>query len=291
MDELILHLGAHKTATTYIQKQLEKNSAYFPNDITYLPLNIVRTNITTHIRSKKNDDFAIMKVKETLEQYKSSNKIIISDENMLGNARLAQKGILYTDLDKSLNRIQKCFSEVNRIKVVFCIRNYSDFLASLYCEYLRHNTYCTIEKYLDDFNIEQSNWLTIYNELSNKFGNENVFLYDFASFDSLEIIDLLTPEEISPIVFPLKKGMGISRPTYSLTFIKLLQKMNELYDEKTTKSILSELEKSKLILELNKGKKFQLKNTVRKDFSQIYKEHYRELFLTGNIVNGSIDEK
>ena len=77
-----LHVGAHKTATTYIQSRL-LNSQDVLNSagISIVPTGQFRKRITSQVL---NSDFAPVQLSRLLEEYAGYKRVIISDENLLG---------------------------------------------------------------------------------------------------------------------------------------------------------------------------------------------------------------
>lgn len=283
MNELILHLGAHKTATTFLQKQLEMNSRNFPEDIHYLPLKETREYLTIPIRRNEN----ISEIRTNLYKIIGKDKLstlIVSDENLLGSAWKLKKGNLFQEIEEILLRVTEIFD--TEIKIVFSIRNYSDFITSLYCEYLRHNTICPIDVFLKKFDIEKSNWVNLYKQIISVFGDKNIFLYDFDSFNDEEFLQLVCPDRFNPQLFQLSGKNYISRPTLSQSFIRLLDQMQQIYNKNLSYRVFKFLEDSPFQEELNRGKRFTLNANLKENLNKIYRKHYLKLYQTGRLING-----
>ena len=68
-----------------------------------------------------------------------------------------------------------------RLKVFFSIRDYPDFLSSVYVEILRHHPYLSFGEFLNGLYEDLPNlWKEAYDNLVRLFGEENVTIWDFA---------------------------------------------------------------------------------------------------------------
>ena len=113
MTEVLIHLGAHRTGTSTLQKSLSLNQSA-------LLQSGVQTVIPPYSRQINPEDIHI-----------DQPKFLISEENMLGTMEnnLWQEG-LYPDAQKQLQRYQNLMADSD--KILFSIRNYVDFWTSVF---------------------------------------------------------------------------------------------------------------------------------------------------------------
>lgn len=113
MTEVLIHLGAHRTGTSTLQKFLSLNQSA-------LLQSGVQTVIPPYSRQINPEDIHI-----------DQPKFLISEENMLGTMEnnLWQEG-LYPDAQKQLQRYQNLMADSD--KILFSIRNYVDFWTSVF---------------------------------------------------------------------------------------------------------------------------------------------------------------
>lgn len=110
MSRITIHIGLHKTGTTFLQKELLKN--------------IPETSVIRGWYSHRQ----LLNVNE-------DNNLIISDEGISG--RLFHKEYL-TDFYSNIKKIKKIYGNP---KIIFGIRNQESFIASVYKQYLQEQRY------------------------------------------------------------------------------------------------------------------------------------------------------
>lgn len=188
-QRIVLHLGVHKTATTYIQSRLEQNIEQLnAQGIAYVPLLEFRQQITRHLND---DSFDRHTVAEVLKPFSSFSTLILSDENILGSAR-PHDGLLYSGyLPRVRKVVNACYGK--KLEVHITLRNYHDFLVSRYSEILRHRSFISFDHYIEKLNIDKISWVYIIEDLlSLNFINkihitlfEELFSHENAYFNAL----------------------------------------------------------------------------------------------------------
>lgn len=139
--EVYLHLGAHKTATTFIQQTLQSNADKLAKIGIFTPkLEDIRVAITPGMAGKPMLDFeeciSFMLENEALFQGIAPNRVILSDENMVGfPAEIFAKGAFYLDAKQRL-KVLKSWLPVAPAKIVFALRPYTTFFSSAYAQWL-----------------------------------------------------------------------------------------------------------------------------------------------------------
>ncbi len=246
MKRVILHLGAHKTATTFLQKQMLAHSNNH-TDLDVIPISYLRKGFTNHVRNGipfKKDSF------DPKSRLINTNIIrLISDENLLTSPALLKKGKLYLNLDEKLKRLKLILGENSHYSIFFSIRNYKSYLTSMYCEYLRHNNFCTFSNYLENFEIEKSNWTNVYMKLSRFFGKENVTILNFDCFEPLETLKVILPNEHDVKIVKLPDSNAQVRATLPHKLINILQFVSTEVNPLLAKNILTLLEKNNIGME------------------------------------------
>jgi hypothetical protein len=177
----VLHLGAHKTATTFIQNTLELNiSTLHDHGIEYPTLSFLRDNITPLV-GRDNDSIRIYFHKILNSEY---DRVIFSDENFIGvPPSLLRSGRLYPDL---INRMRIFADQFSELEVYFTIRSYEQFWPSYYVEIIRHQPFMSWQEFLFHFEFESANWFDVVSRLVDLFGAEHIKILDYSNFRSQE---------------------------------------------------------------------------------------------------------
>lgn len=163
-----LHFGLHKTATTYIQENLEQidNPAF---------------------HYTKLDEFRLLLKKQGYYKYLKSldfnKRILISDENLIGGNGTALSGSLYPDLSSRINKILYPYKNRELLTIYISIRPITSFLPSQYCEYLRWNKYISYDDFTRKINVSKVLWTDVLKETL-IFNNDLQFnIFNFEKFN------------------------------------------------------------------------------------------------------------
>jgi len=175
-----LHIGLHKTASTYLQK------IFFPNIKDLVVLNNISTEIDTwfvksFIDAPSNvfDNFKFIhdfKKKTNIKNINSRLVTCISEENLSGN--------IYTgdNMIEICNRIHNSFEPR---KILIILRNQVDMLLSLYSNYIHHKGKSNFEKWLNgdakklQLLINKLNYSNLISLYIKNFGEDKVAIYTY----------------------------------------------------------------------------------------------------------------
>jgi hypothetical protein len=176
---IVLHLGAHKTATTYVQAALELSRGRLRDvGVGYVPLTQLRSTVTERLGFGRRGlpDAA----RRLLEEHRGSNRLILSDENIIGGLKPTGAGFYGRRgmrLAKLLNAL-----DGREIQICFAIRSYGEFISAMYCEYIRHHPFVTAQSYLRRFNPQTFSWLPVIQTFIATAGAKNVVIWRFEDF-------------------------------------------------------------------------------------------------------------
>lgn len=200
---IILHLGVHKTATTYLQHILQENDKRLELSgmKAHTPPKLRELKYGHLLRSSLSDQAALGEftaLNESLIDGTPSRTIVISEENILGAPRDFKKcKSLYSHADKLLCGLSKQVRGHN-VKILICLRSLSTFLPSIYCEYLRHNQdYLPFSDFYSDLNLKKASWFKLVESIQKNFPGIEIVAWDFAilkkSGGLTEILEELLP--------------------------------------------------------------------------------------------------
>ena len=183
MPEVFIHLGVHKTATTFTQHILFQNQKELRvNGVGFTELPQVRGTLTNHL---KNEPYRHESCEPFLSSLRNFDRIIISDENILGSCVPVQGVDIYPDGDRYVSRLrsvlQSSHSHFERVWFV-ALRSYPDFFTSAYCEFLRHNNFVTQREYLAKLNWRKFHWGPLLEKIRNAIGDDRLVIADFSDF-------------------------------------------------------------------------------------------------------------
>lgn len=143
--EIVLHLGAHKTATTYLQVLLERNvvaleqhNIGLAHPKTLRPMFAVapRRNFPSERAHRiSSRTWALNQVIDTAVDLQR-RRLVISEEQLIGSLRALMSGRgLYRDVQKELRAVTGALQD-HPVRVMMCIRSYDSFFVSAYGQVL-----------------------------------------------------------------------------------------------------------------------------------------------------------
>lgn len=226
----IIHIGPHKTGSTYIQKTLFDNKTRLKEvGIEYSEI-LKKGHIAHHDLAEKFYTKQYDRAIEILTDIKSTNlDILISSEN-------------FDRLDAEDVNILAQAIKGYRVEIIFFKRRLDDLLVSNWQESVKHGGVESWSKYffrhlLKPFSSEVLNNSKTIDLYINEFGKEKIQIIDFdnAKKSGEDICDLF----FETINAPKLKGVG-SRSSVNTSlpysYIEIIRVLNVLYIQKNMKS-------------------------------------------------------
>jgi hypothetical protein len=161
-----VHLGAHKTATTRLQRHWLARSQAPGATATCPPLAEVRTQLTPVCsaptakgKAQGDDARRLAAARSWVQQLAAAGRPrLLSDENLIGSCeRLFATQALYTSVLPRLQR-RAPVHVGQRVRVWLSVREYGAFLRSAYCETLRHGPYRPFRQAYSGFDFASRDW-------------------------------------------------------------------------------------------------------------------------------------
>ena len=243
-ETLILHLGLHKTATTALQEFLAGEAKpLLEHGVVYLRLARMRSDLTPLITSAAKPDRAALG--RFVDQVHKP-VLLLSDENILGSPGDITGGALYPFAENRIRRFCDQFAD-RRIRLFLTVRSPAAFLASMFCEFLRHNRWLDFADYARGFDVEGFSYVEIFGWLGTLPRHVSVTVTPFenARGGGVRVITERLLEAacgpghgIDPAGFP----DGRSRASYSVEELDLAATVAERADPKTAQHFLNMLD-------------------------------------------------
>jgi len=238
-----LHIGAHKTATTFIQKVLRASKGSLSgHGVKYVPMQNVRKNVTHGIRAHKNRGVSRSATVTRIREYVESRfpddytTLVISEENLVGNCReLYTKSDLYPDIAVRLQLVAEAL-QVYEVDVYFCMRGYVDFLPSAYCEFLRHNDFITFETFLGGVDPDKHYWVGVIDRISGVFGSDHTHVWAYEDFRKHS--ERIMAELVSSADIRFTYDIEDARLSMSDMSIRALTKLDEILSPAETRKLV-----------------------------------------------------
>jgi len=236
------HVGAHKTATTYMQSSLRSNRERLAAcNIDFVDLwarqpaeRLYRRSLTLSIESGSPESRDLSDLATNLRDIVTDaspsrhSLAVLSFENMLGSYDLTRGPAPYPYAAAAAQHIVDAFPDSD-IQLFFSIRSLDRFLESGYLQRVvtRRETR-KFEQYVSEVDLEALSWIRVVRALESVVGAENLTLWEYESFFSAEAEiwrDLLNSDDPkSLLVSPAKK----SNSSLSAKGLKYMRSINRV---------------------------------------------------------------
>ena len=228
-----LHLGAHKTATTYIQAAFSRNArSLAANGIAYIPMREFRSWRRSLLRfhARLTAGPSSVKFDRRLRKWNPERfqTCIISDENMIGTCGgMVGAGKLYPQLRTKLGTVAGMVSE-HELRLFISIRCYASFYAAAYCEALRYGNGCSAEVFKRRLEPASRRWRDVLAEIADLFPASPIVVWPYETFrqSQTEIFDALAGKEIAK---RLHLPNEVLRPSPSQAAVDRAQKFGKRF--------------------------------------------------------------
>jgi hypothetical protein len=184
MPRMIMHIGAHKTATSYMQKKLALNVDLLNRrNIHYDPLDIFRKEFTRLLNE------GVTRESEWIRELRGTARgmnVLVSEENIMGvPGDLVREGQYYIRARDRLARACQLLGN-STPEIYLALREYSGFTVSMYSEYIRHREFLKFENYLEIYEKSGFSWVRIIEDIVAAVPDAKLSVWDFGNFRKTE---------------------------------------------------------------------------------------------------------
>lgn len=180
---ITLHLGAHKTCTTLLQKCLSTSSEILASKrIGIMLLREVNSYLGSWAKELPLDPsrFAAA-IKE--HEDKGNEHLVISCEDLIGPAVIARVPGLYPVATPRLEALARLLKDCDT-KTVCYLRPQSEFIQSYYLQTVKMGNATPFSKWYGGLNIESLSWEPLVSCMRKLFGAEKSCIEDFRSIQN-----------------------------------------------------------------------------------------------------------
>ena len=276
---LVAHLGAHKTATSLVQKYFKDKKDYYDDQGV---LALTRSEVSPFIswgdqimeNPWKFNKFLHSKAKRATGKY-----ILMSNENALGRPFKERPG-LYPDH----TRIIPAFAKVMhgfQPRIVYSIRPQWEFLESYYLQRVQQGYFLTFSQYVAEIDLKQISWLPLIAQLREAFGADNVLVFDFGLIRKGQEVFLseFVKRAISPDVTPDLNYGQVHNASLSDRGLQMALRINPLLKPDETGIIRRFLQEN--FSNLTEPRPTLMSEVMRTELKERYADEYKSLVGEG----------
>ncbi len=189
--EVVLHIGAHRTGTTALQRRLsEQRAALQRQGIALWTPEITRSHLfdgltdgpevapdTTMRRLRRST--AIIAIEMERLNADGFDRLLISEENILGSIRRnLRMQSLYPDLAHRLSRFSRVFGQSCR-RIGLCIRPYDDYWSSALAYAIRAGADVPDPLQLERLATQPRGWRQVVSDVAHAFPRAEIVIWEF----------------------------------------------------------------------------------------------------------------
>jgi hypothetical protein len=265
-----VHIGVHKTATTYIQNTLQANrAALHEAGIGYLHLWELRSFLTEKLMSYTPENF---RIEDHLPRFFDNNVpshirgLLISEENLIGYCGgLLNSGEPFANAGSRLAHLRKLLAG-HDITLFCALRDYHSFLSSAYCEGIRNNQkFVNFETFRGRLHWNKMKWPELLANFEQNLRPTQTVIWRYEDFrkNAKQILNALCFDAGIELAPP--GGENPEYPSFSQTTIDALGVLAEHLDPAIANALIDSI-----------GKKFP-KSDTRKGYEPWAKSEVRLL--------------
>lgn len=182
MQDIILHLGAHRTASTHVQGVIGKNQPLLARAGIHAPeQKLLHRALTKGLNGR------LPVSARTFERFvqecgvEAAETLVISDENLLGFLNsIFTHGAFYPDTRRRLNRLRQILPTAPR-RIVFGIRPYDTFFSSAYGRWLAPTRSVIARDALEELVLSlKRGWHDVASDIAAAFPDSELVLSEYS---------------------------------------------------------------------------------------------------------------
>jgi hypothetical protein len=234
MPRVLLHIGAHKTATSYMQKKLALNVDLMARrGIHYDPLETFRPSFTPLLNEETTRENDFVKL---LNGKAKTMALLISEENIMGvPGDLPREGKYYIRARQRLARTAELF-HADEPEIFLSLREYAGFAVSMYSEYIRHQRFLSFADYRQKFEASDFSWLSIVDDIHAAIPGAKLTLWDFGDFRRIEKTVFQAMLGFDPAIF--EEPEGPVRESFSAAAVNAFEALSGVLAHEDMKKLI-----------------------------------------------------
>lgn len=203
-----LHLGAHKTASTHLQKSLERAEARLrESGVAIVVPPLLRG---APMRSLTGAGVPEAAARLLVEREAGARRLVISEENLLGRAfRRTAPGVFYPAAGRNISRLVAALGRAPD-RLYLGIRSPETFLVSAYGERLRHDALGSFGDFLAGARPEDVGWADLARRLRAAAGGAalTVWAYEDHAATAAAVLSRMTGQDVAPLRRVARPGLS-----------------------------------------------------------------------------------
>lgn len=237
LKNLVFMIGAHKTASTHLQRSMVASSdALAAHDVAVVPPVPIGTNLLplVNMMRDKADPRILQAAANKFLDIHTADKhtVLLMNENIpgtLGPNMLLADSKLYKFAPKRLKRFTALFPDHHQT-VGLAIRNPATFLVSAWQETLKGNDFYPFEHYIKNIDLTALSWVQLINRMRNAQDQEVPFLvWRYEDYNQIrdQLVGLITSQDAIEDMVWLDETTNQGLSEHALNFLQAVGKVTK----------------------------------------------------------------
>lgn len=236
-------IGAHKTASTHLQRSLTAERAALECEglgvIGPMPIGGTILPLSDLLRGRADPDVLALAAEGFLQKHAGACRdVLLLNENILSNSLapdMVLKGNqLYGRAPGRVKRVLQLFPG-HDIRVGLAVRNPAGFLVSAWQEDMKGHAYRPFRRYLGDTDVTELSWLHMIKRLRQALGETEVFLWRYEDYPAVAPVVLRHCAGEAGAKITLKAGAA--NPGFSAAALDFLASRGMVSKESTAEAL------------------------------------------------------
>ena len=291
MLKIKLYIGAHKTATTHLQRLLDINRDHLlANDIHLsIPSDLRPEWMPLFIKTINSKDKILTEKLYTMSP--NHGTWIFSEENFSGTPYdLTIKSSIYPNLKERLEHFQNLFKDAE-IEVFFSIRSYETYYRSAYLEVIRNRGYLPFNDFYDTKRFNLNRWESVIDAITKVIAPNKVTLWCYEDIQPLTPIILHNLTKLENIkTLTDSYNTKITRPSISLKTLRILKILDKIITRKESIILIKHLNRKYPASKLN-GRVLPFNTSDSNNFRDLYRDSIQAILHQNPKINFLSAEK
>ena len=180
---VMLHLGAHKTASTHFNRTLRRNKPLTQkNNIAVPKKDAIRALVTRRLMDMSMETARALQDDVLADLLDGQDTMFLSDENILGTSvHLFSENQMYHTAAWRVKRATQILGQ-DGVELMLAVRNPADFLVSAYGETIRSYGYVAFRDYLDGTPVAELSWTKLVRRLMRASGGRPMTVWTYENY-------------------------------------------------------------------------------------------------------------
>lgn len=215
---VVLHLGAHKTASTHFSEVIYRNLSLARAAGVKVPRKGPLREHVTHVLSGLKDGKPVPQDNARAAQglAAGAEALLLMDENILGTPRnLFSADGMYPRAARRTGRAARLFDGA-QVEIMLALRNPATFIAASWSESLRSDNFRPFRTYLEGVRVEDISWFHIVRDMREAAPGARFTVWRFEDYRALQgrLVAIAlghdpdSPPEFEQIETPVRVGLS-----------------------------------------------------------------------------------